>query len=201
MAGRKNGLKRAKCSGTWGTDSSCWLHGVGQAQLAPSPWDPHGTGGWMASCLLVTFEVFMQDFTRGILSCHLHRPSLPSPLPSGPAGERVSRINHTRKNQPRDHPARQQDFSPTSGRDEEQRSYFPSQTCLWAQQASAASLLHSAQLLLMGKCLYLNSSTPLQRWLKMRFKPRFIYILITSAITITLPLLRNCSAACRSLSS
>ena len=38
------------------------------------------------------------------------------------------------------------------------------------------------------------------RWLKIHLKNKFIYILITSAITITLPLLRSSSAACTSLS-
>lgn len=69
-----------------------------------------------------------------------------------------------------------------------------------APPAGVTSCLLSAQLLLTGESLHLSSSSPLHSWLKIHFKNKFIYILITSVITITLPLLRNSSAACRSLS-
>lgn len=74
----------------------------------------------------------------------------------------------------------------------------PSKILLQAQHRDAASHLWSAQNLHTGKCLSEDSSCPLHSWLKIHFKTSFIYILITSAITITLPLLRNCSTACRS---
>lgn len=181
--------------------SSCWLYGAGQAQLVPSHWDPHSAGGWIVSCLLVTFEIFvwfcLMDFELPLSSSD---PALISALLSHWMKDFQKKFQ-SKEAAHRPTFERERPFSPASGRDKKQCSHPPSQTCLQAQHVGAASHLCSAQLLLTGKCLHLDSSSPLHSWLKIHFKTRFIYILITSAITITLPLLRNCSAACRSPSS
>lgn len=125
----------------------------------------------------------------------------PHPCPPIPLGEGFPEKNSQQRTSPQTSERERDILSPTSGRGKKRCSHPPSETCLQAQQAGAASRLSSTQLLLTGKCLHLNSSSPLHSWLKIHLKTRFIYILITSAITITLPLPRNCSAACRSLSS
>lgn len=127
-------------------------------------------------------------------------PPCPHPCPPIPLGEGFPEKIHSKE--PAHRRERERETFYLQHR-EEARNDAPTlpPTCLQAQQAGAASRLSSTQLLLTGKCLHLNSSSPLHSWLKIHLKTRFIYILITSAITITLPLPRNCSAACRSLSS
>lgn len=88
-------------------------------------------------------------------------------------------------------------LSPAWGRYKEY-SQPPSKIHLQGQQGDAASHLYPAQILHTAKCLSEDLSCPLHSWLKIHLKTRFIYILITSAITITLPLLRKCFTACRS---
>lgn len=142
------------------------------------------------------------SFSGWILICHLPPLAMASFLPFHPIGWRISRKNYHNKE-----PAhslqllRKIPFSPDWGRDRKQCSHPPSEIHLQAQHSGAASPLCSEQILHTGKCLSEDSSCPLHSWLKIHFKTRFIYILITSAITITLPLLRNCSTACRSPTS
>lgn len=222
MAGRQKELEKNECSEIWGMGSSYWVYGTRQAKLGLFPWDYYNHRIIMSQRLEKTSKIIpprvqtlcrrldclasfsplrsSYDFSGWILICHLPPLTMPSSLPSHPTPRHWVKYFQEEISQQRatDQLLREIPFFPDWGRDKKQCSHPPSKAHLQAQHGGAASHLCSAQILLTGKCLSEDSGCPLHSWLKIHFKTRFIYILITSAITITLPLLRNCSTACRS---